>query len=98
MNNLAHNLGTRMGRTWFGFVFNLAACGGAGFIALKLVLNALASGAVPCPGWRCRGNIYLDNSPLLFWAVISFFAFSGLFIIGLALLYALRFLRSRLEP
>jgi len=97
VDDAAQKLGARMGRTWFGFFFILIACGFAGFLTIYGIVDALQSGVVPCPGSRCRGSFSLAESPLFFWGVVSFFFASAILILGLAGVYAVRFLRYRLE-
>jgi hypothetical protein len=97
VDDAAHKLGTRMGRTWFGFFFIVIACGFAGFIAIYGIVDALQSGVAPCPGSRCQGSFSSAGSPLFFWGTVVFFFASAVLSLGLAGIYAIRFLRYRLE-
>lgn len=97
LQDAAHKLGARIGRTWLGFAFILAACGFGAFLGLYGVIDALQSGATPCPGWRCRGSFSSDDNPLFFWAIVAFLFASAVLVLGLAGVYAVRFLRSRSE-
>jgi hypothetical protein len=97
VDEAAHKLGARMGRTWFGFFFVLIACGFAGFLAVYGIVDALQSGVVPCPGSRCHGSFSSAESPLFFWGTVVVLFASAILVLGLARVYAVRFLRYRLE-
>ena len=97
MTHLHDNTLTRFGRTWAGFAFVLLWFGLGAFLGLYGVIDALETGAVPCPG-RCRGQFSQVESPLLYWGIVTFLFGAAALLTGLATLYAVRFLRGRAEP
>ena len=98
LDGIGQKIGARIGRTWFGFIFILTACGFVCVIATTLLVEALASGSVPCPGVRCRGDVSQFENPVFFWSILVAASVAALFILGVACLYAVRFLRNRFEP